>query len=355
MNIALTGGGTAGHIMPNIALLPQLKQTFDKILYIGSATGLESKICNQHNINFLSCGSIKFNRAHLLKNFKIPFLLPRYVSEAKKILKTNNIDVVFSKGGYVALPVVLAARSLSIPVVCHESDSSLGVANKITSFFADKTITSFPTSKKKFSYIGNPLRQEIFSSDPIKIKKSLALKQNLPTLLIVGGSLGAQAINDTVYQSLDILCPQYNVIHICGKNFTPIVRPNYHQLDFVDNISDYYAVADYVVARCGASLSGELSALNKQVLYIPLPSLASRGDQIKNAEYLQVKQYALVLSQESLSPATLCQSLQTLKSFKKRKYYYDKNIPSRIVRQIAIVANNSKRLLKASKSKLKNA
>lgn len=355
MNIALTGGGTAGHIMPNLALMPHLKEHFDNILYIGNATGLENKICKQNHINFASCDSIKFDRASWTKNFKIPFAMPKYISQAKKTLKNNNIDIVFSKGGYVALPIVLAARSLNIPVICHESDATLGLANKITSMFADKTITSYPSSGKKFNCIGNPLRQEIFNSNPERIIDELKLDKKLPVLLIVGGSLGAQAINETVYDSLDILCIDYNVIHICGKNFVPLAHVNYHQLEYVDNIADYYGVADYVVARCGASLSGELSALNKKVLYIPLPTTASRGDQISNSNYLASNQYALVLNQENLSPTTLCDNIAQLKTFKKRKYYYDKNIPNKIVIQIVTVAKNCNRNCKAKKNALEKA
>lgn len=343
MNIALTGGGTAGHIMPNIALLPHLKNAFNNILYIGNTNGLEHAICLKNDINFAHCDSIKFDRVDKMKNFKIPFALPQCVKTAKSILKNNKINIVFSKGGYMSLPTVLAAKQLGIPVVCHESDSTLGLANKLTSMFACKTITSYKTNSKKQIFIGNPLREEIFLGDSAKAKVELKIENSLPVLLIVGGSLGAKAINEVIFASLNMLCERFNVVHICGKNPPNVTLANYFQLEFVDNIADYLVLADYVVARSGASLSGELSALNKNVLYIPLPTSASRGDQVKNAELLQNQNFAMVLEQENLSPTTLCDAIDKLTQFKKSSYHYDRNIPKRIVEQIECVAFKAER------------
>lgn len=334
MNIALSGGGTAGHIIPNIALLPHLKKQFDNIIYIGNANGVEATICKQYNINFAHCDSIKFDRVKKLRNIKIPFVLPKCIAQAKKILANNKIDIVFSKGGYVALPVAIAAKLLKIPLICHESDSTLGLTNKLTSKFADTVITSSPISGKNFINIGNPLREEIFNANPQSVFHIHNINTNKPILLVVCGSLGSQSINRVIYDSLDKLLDDFCIIHICGKEFVPITRTDYYQLAYVNNIADYLQVADYVIARCGASLSGELTALNKKVLYIPLPSTASRGDQISNAKNLQKQQLALVLSQEDMTPATLVDSINQLKTFKKCHYTYDRTIPSKITKQI---------------------
>lgn len=337
MNIALTGGGTAGHIMPNLALLTHLSKNFDNIIYIGNKSGQERTLCDKHNVPFEHCDSIKFDRKHKLRNFKIPFVLPSYISQAKKILLKHKIDIVFSKGGFVALPIALAARQLKIPVVCHESDFSLGLCNKIVSKFAKKTILSYPMSNmpSNFVCIGNPLREEIFNASPQSVFHNHDISSNKKILLIVGGSVGAKVINDCIYDSLDLLTQEYTVIHICGNSMSPIKHKDYHQLQFVHNIADYLQVADLIVARCGASLSGEITALNKKVLYIPLSSNASRGDQVQNSRYLCEKNLAIELAQEDLSPSTLVYKLKYLdKEFIKKHYFYDRSIPKKIVDEI---------------------
>ncbi|MEG1394710.1 MAG: UDP-N-acetylglucosamine--N-acetylmuramyl-(pentapeptide) pyrophosphoryl-undecaprenol N-acetylglucosamine transferase [Clostridia bacterium] len=333
MNIALTGGGTAGHIMPNIALVAPLKKHFDNILYIGNERKQEADLCAQYNLQFVHCDSIKFDRTKLFSNAKIPFAMPAFVRQAKKILLEHHIDIVFSKGGYVSLPVVLAAKSLHLPVICHESDLSLGLANKLTATFARKVITSHPETplRKNYVFVGNPLREQIFDAHPEKIFHTHNFSARLPIILVVGGSLGATVINSVIYNMLDELCKNYFVIHICGKNIQRINHSNYLQLEYAQNIQDYIAVATLVISRCGANFSQEISALNKKAIYIPLPATSSRGDQIENATLLQQHNFAQMLLQENLSPITLLSTIERAMSANKNFYYYDRSIPDKIV------------------------
>lgn len=340
MNIALTGGGTAGHVMPNMAILEELYKYFDKVIYIGNKDKMESEICKKYNVQFCHCDSIKFDRTKKLSNLAIPFKLPSYIAQAKKILKDNNIDVVFSKGGYVAMPVVYAAKQLGIPTVCHESDYSLGLANKLNSRFAKGIITCFDdTCKKRNAKVfENPIRKDFFDAHPERVYQSHDLNHYAPVLLIMGGSLGAKAINNVVYSSLDELCRRYQVIHICGKSLTPISHKNYIQLEYVDNIQDYISASDLIVSRCGAGASTEINALNKRALYIPLQNKSSRGDQVLNAKYLTQNGYALMLEEYKLNRNTLLAMLEKLSTFDKKVYKYDRGNNSKIADYINRIA-----------------
>ena len=325
MNIALTGGGTAGHVMPNLALYDEFQKRFDNIIYIGNKEKIEYDLCTKNNIDFFACESIKFDRSKIFSNILIPFKMPAYIRQAQAILSNNSIDVVFSKGGYVALPVVYAAKKLKIPVICHESDFSMGIANKLTSKFAKGIITCFPQTltKNNVKVFANPVRQAIFEGDAGKIYAKHALNASIPVLLVVGGSMGAKAINDAVYAAIETLTQRYQVIHICGKSLTPLSHKNYYQLQFADNIQDYIAASDMIISRCGAGASTELNALNKKALYIPLENKASRGDQVLNAEYQQDNGYALVLHEKDLNTQNLLKTLDKLMNFDKKPFYYD--------------------------------
>ncbi|MDE6189153.1 MAG: UDP-N-acetylglucosamine--N-acetylmuramyl-(pentapeptide) pyrophosphoryl-undecaprenol N-acetylglucosamine transferase [Clostridia bacterium] len=340
MNIALTGGGTAGHVMPNMAILEDLYKYFDKVIYIGNKEKMESEICKKFHVQFYHCDSIKFDRSKLVKNLTIPLKLPSYIKQAKKILIDNNIDIVFSKGGYVAMPVVYAAKQLKIPTVCHESDFSLGLANKLNSRFAKGIITCFDSTCKKRNtkVFENPIRKDFFNADPNKVFAAYGLNHYMPILLIVGGSLGAKAINDVVYDSLDELCRRYQVIHVCGNTLKPISHKNYIQLKYVDNIQDYIAASDLIVSRCGAGASTEINALNKRALYIPLQNKSTRGDQLLNAKYLTQSGYALMLEESKLSPKNLLLMLEKLSTFEKKVYRYDRGNNSKIADYINRIA-----------------
>lgn len=315
MKIVLTGGGTAGHVMPNVALIPSLTKRFDKIYYIGSKEGIENKICSDYGIEYYSTDTVKLRREFSLNNFKIPFRLFSCVKQAKKLLSELAPDVVFSKGGYVALPTCLAARSLKIPVIAHESDMTLGLANKITSVFAKCVITSHRGTKAKNAvYIGNPLREELFNADGTGIAKKYNLPCKKPLLLVIGGSNGSKALNETVYASLDDLLERFEIIHITGKNGADIKKKGYFHKEYADDVFDLYAAADVILSRAGANAVREISALGKRVLYIPLPKSASRGDQILNAREAASGGKAAVLEQENLTKAKLLSALDYLMS-----------------------------------------
>ncbi|MDE5618708.1 MAG: UDP-N-acetylglucosamine--N-acetylmuramyl-(pentapeptide) pyrophosphoryl-undecaprenol N-acetylglucosamine transferase, partial [Clostridia bacterium] len=297
--IVLTGGGTGGHIMPNIALLPELSKLFDNIYYAGVKGGREENIAKSHNLPFLPIKAVKLDRLNILSDLTIPFKLPACIREAKKTLKSVKPDVVLCKGGFVSLPCAYAAKSLRIPVITHESDLSLGVANKLISRFSAATITSYESTDggKRGIYIGNPLRDNELYSAPSPL--GITLDRSKLTLLIVGGSCGAQALNRAIWNNLDLLCAHYNIIHITGADDNPI-HSGYFPIKYTDRIFDYYKAADAVISRCGAGAACELMALRKKVLFVPLCNKASRGDQVDNAEYYSKKGYALVCSEEQL-------------------------------------------------------
>ena len=307
--IVLTGGGTAGHVTPNLNIIPKLKKHFDNIYYIGSCE-IEEKIIKPTGIPFYKISSTKLIRGKFFANLKIPFKLNHAIKEAKTILKGIKPDVVFSKGGFVSVPVVFAANALNIPIVCHESDLSLGLANKICAKKAKTVCTTFPiTSEKggeKFVYSGSPVNPDLLNVSVSEAKAKLKLKTNLPILLVTGGSLGSEAINNVVLKALDELTKIYYVIHVTGKgNTKQINKPNYLQIEYSNNLPLLICASSVVVSRAGSNTIFEIALANKPMLLIPLPKGASRGDQIENANYFKSKNIANVLLQENLNKTTL--------------------------------------------------
>ena len=305
--IVLCGGGTAGHIMPHIALLPELKKHFDKIYYIGT-NGMEKDIVKRANIEFYEIDTPKFNRKLSFKTLGIPFRLLKSISKTKKILKQLNPSVIFSKGGYVSIPVAIAGKKIKIPVVSHESDLSMGLANKVIYHYCNIMCTAFEKtaeSKSKCVFTGIPIREELKFGDKNKVLNQFEHDKNLPTVLVIGGSLGAKAINEVIAKNLDKLTKRYNVIHIVGKSGEEKKTKNYLAVKFVDNIGDFFAAADMCVSRSGANAIFELMTILKPMLLIPLPKGASRGDQVENAKLLESKKLAHVLLQENLNGDTL--------------------------------------------------
>lgn len=310
--IVLTGGGTAGHVLPLIALLPELKKHYDKIVYIGGA-GIEKNIANQNQLPYYEITTVKLRRKLTLKNLLIPFKLIKGIHQAKKILKELKPDVVFSKGGFVALPVVFAASGLGIKVVAHESDMSLGLANRLTLKKCDTLCTTFPLNldKKKYPQIvhtGAILRRSIYQGNAENIQLP---KNGKPNLLVTGGSLGANAINQAIWSALQTLCEKWNILHITGKGKSNLSyqHANYLQVEYLDEPQDAFAWADVVLARAGSGTVSELLALKKPALYIPLPRSESRGDQIQNAEFLTKLGVCEVLQQEKLDNKNLTRML----------------------------------------------
>lgn len=311
--IVLTGGGTAGHVLPQMAILPDLQTYFDKIVYLGG-NGIEKTIAKQSGLPYYEITTVKLRRTLTLKNLLIPFKLWKGIREAKKILKQIKPDVVFSKGGFVALPVVIAASKLGIKVVAHESDMSLGLANRLTAKKCHTICTTFPLDKSKYPNMvqtGAIIRPSIYQGDPQKIQLPANSK---PNLLVIGGSLGATAINQVIWSSLKTLCERWNILHVTGKGKGNVAyqNPTYLQIDYLDAPQDAFAWADVVLARAGSGTVCELLALNKPAVYIPLPKTESRGDQIQNANYLKGLGVCEVLSQSVLDEKTLLATLENV-------------------------------------------
>lgn len=311
--IVLTGGGTAGHVLPNIALLPHLRKNFDQICYIGG-NGIEQQIAQKNGLPYYQITTVKLRRKLTLSNLAIPFKLLKGIREAKKILRQLKPDVIFSKGGFVALPVVYAAHALKIKVVAHESDFSMGLANRLTAKKCAVICTTFPINDQCYPQMvqtGAILRSSIYYGDKTKIPLPI---NGRPNVLVIGGSLGATAINQVVWQDLRALCAQFNVVHVTGKGkANPACQhPAYWQTEYLDKPEDAFAWADMVVARAGSGTVSELMALQKPAVYVPLPKDESRGDQIQNADYCQKLGVCTVLPQSELNTTTLVQALLAL-------------------------------------------
>ena len=299
--IIFTGGGTGGHIMPNLAIINDIKNKYD-IKYIGSKNGMEKDIISKI-LPYFEITTCKLKRSLSLSNLLIPFKLIKGICEAKKILKQEKPNLVFSKGGYVSVPVVLAAKSLKIPIVSHESDYTIGLANKFTSKYSKAVCTSFEDAAKSIKngvYTGSPIRKEIFRGDCKNIKNRLCLNSNLPTLLVVGGSLGSQSINKIIFDNANSITKNFNIVHIAGKNnIIESKIKNYNIVNYANNIEDYYDLADIVVTRGGSNVLFELLALKKPMLIIPLEK-GSRGDQVLNANIFEKEKIAVKLLESEI-------------------------------------------------------
>jgi len=305
--IVLTGGGTAGHIMPHIALIPYLSPHFE-IYYLGNKNGMEFELLKDFkNIKFVETQSVKFIRKITLENLLIPFKLFCYIKKTKKILKEIKPDVIFAKGGAVSVPVVYAGKSLKISILAHESDFSLGLANKLILRKCEIMFTSFRDTciNNKCVYSGSPIRKEIFNGKKENAEKICNFEKTSPVVMIFGGSLGAKRINNFIFQNLNNLS-EFNIIHIVGKgNLNGLKQGNYFQIEYAKNIYDYFALADVVVCRAGSNSIFELLALKKPMILIPLAKKQSRGDQIENAEAFKKYGYAKVILEEELNISNL--------------------------------------------------
>lgn len=317
--IILTGGGTAGHVTPALALIPELKQHFDKIVYIGSKNGIEKDLAKAQGLDYYYVPTVKLERKLTLKNTVIPFKLLLGIQQAKKLLKGLNPSVVFSKGGFVSLPTVIACKSLKIPVVSHESDMTVGLANKISAKYSSLFLTSFDCTQvntKRKIYTGSPLNEKLFEK---KNKSELLKKYNLTgrkkILLVFGGSSGSKSINETLQKCIHKLINRYDVIHICGKDKKSNLKlKGYTEIEFCQNIDELFHLADLVVSRAGANSLFELTALKKPTLAIPLPKENSRGDQIDNANYFKKRKMIDLLFEENMTEESFYNSIIKLES-----------------------------------------
>ncbi len=312
--IILTGGGTAGHVTPNIALIPKLKEEGYDIHYIGSYNGMEKKLIEDMRIPYHGISSGKLRRYFDVKNFSDPFRVIKGYGEASRLMKSLKPDVVFSKGGFVSVPVVMVAKNHRIPAIIHESDMTPGLANKLCIPSATKICCNFPEAmehlpKGKAVLTGTPIRQELFNGNPLDAIQFTGLQANKPTILVIGGSTGSVKVNEAVRECLDELLKTYQVIHLCGKGKLDIAyehRDGYVQYEYIKKeLSSLLALADIVISRAGANAICELQALAKPNLLIPLGANASRGDQILNAESFKKQGFSYVLPEEELTKETL--------------------------------------------------
>ena len=327
--IVMTGGGTAGHVTPNIALMPALRNEGYEISYIGSYEGIEKRLIEEQRVPYYGISSGKLRRYFDPKNFSDPFKVLKGYAQSIKLLKKLRPDVVFSKGGFVSVPVVLAAKHCKIPAIIHESDLTPGLANKLAIPSATKVCCNFPETlnylpKDKAVLTGSPIRQELLAGNKDRALSLCRFSDfTRPTILVVGGSTGSRAINVAIRGLLPELLKTYNIIHLCGKgNLESSLKDvsGYAQFEYANQeLADMFALADLVISRAGANAICELLALRKPNILIPLSAVASRGDQILNANSFRSQGFSYVLEEEALSNTALLDAIEHVS--KKRGEY----------------------------------
>lgn len=328
--ILLTGGGTAGHVTPCIALLPSLMEQHYDIHYMGSYEGIEKRLIADFDIPYYGISTGKFRRYFDPKNFSDPFRVVAGYFEAKKLIKQIKPDVVFSKGGFVSVPVVRAAASLGIPCVIHESDMTPGLANKLCVGAATKICCNFPETLKdlpegKAVLTGSPIREELAKGSRLAGLDLCGFSANKPVIMVVGGSQGSAAVNEAVRSALPALLNDFQVVHLCGKDKVDnllLTKPGYKQFEYIKSeMKDIFAMSDLVISRAGANAICELLSLKKPNILIPLPTTSSRGDQILNAHSFEAQGFSMVIEEEYLDNETLTDKVHEL--YCNRQIYID--------------------------------
>lgn len=345
-HIVLTGGGTAGHVTPNIALIPSLKNAGYQISYIGSYDGIEKKLIEDLGIPYYGISSGKLRRYFDIKNFTDPFRVLKGFGEAKKLLKKLKPDVVFSKGGFVSVPVVIAAKQCKIPAIIHESDMTPGLANKLCIPSAAKVCCNFPETVSclpadKAVLTGTPIREELLTGNRLEALNFCGFTANKPVIMVIGGSLGSVVVNDAVRRILPDLLNDFQVIHLCGKgkiDESLTDTRGYIQFEYIKKeLPDLFALADVAISRAGANAICEISSLAKPNLLIPLSAKASRGDQILNARSFEKQGYSMVLEEEELTPEKLLSSI--LELYTNRQSYIEAMSKSSHTDSIKVIMN----------------
>ena len=328
--IVLTGGGTAGNVTPNIALLPSLQAAGYEITYMGSYDGIEKKLVEDFDLPYVGIATGKFRRYLDLKNLTDPFRVIKGFGEARKFLKEYKPDVVFSKGGFVSVPVVRAAASLGIPCIIHESDMTPGLANKLCIPVAKKVCCNFPETydmlpEEKAVLTGSPIRAELAQGNKIAGLDLCGFTANKPVIMVMGGSLGAANVNKAVREALPQLLEKFQIVHLCGKgklDESLVNTPGYKQFEYIKTeLKDLFSMTDLVISRAGANAICELLALHKPNILIPLPAASSRGDQILNAKSFEAQGFSIVVEEEVLTTELLVEKVNTL--FESRQEYME--------------------------------
>ncbi len=318
MRVAFTGGGTAGHVTPNLALIERLLEDNVDCFYLGSSVGIESRLLEGRSVTFCGIASGKLRRYFSWQNFIDPFKVIWGFFQALAYLYRIQPEVLFSKGGFIAVPVVFAAGLLRIPVIIHESDLTPGLANRLSAPLSACVCLNFEASvqyfpSRKCQVTGTPLREGLLLADGVRGRAWLQTLRNVdsntPILLVAGGSMGSQSLNHLVRQDLESLCRRFFVVHLVGHggiDASLSADQNYLQFEFLDQeFGDVLAVADLVVSRAGANAIYEHVSFGKPQVLVPLPATASRGDQLENAAFFEQQGYALVALQDSLKPGDL--------------------------------------------------
>ena len=318
--IILTGGGTAGHVTPNIALVPKLKAADFEIKYIGSKKGMEKQLVEDAGLDYAGISSGKLRRYFSFQNFIDPFKIVKGYFQAKRIIKKFKPDVVFSKGGFVTVPVVYAAAKYGVPVISHESDITPGLANRLALKKTSLVCYSFPETAKhlgsKGKFTGSPIRAELFEGKADVAKKMCGFMDDKPVIMVTGGSLGAENVNKLVREALPTLLEKFNVAHLCGEGKTDESLKDtagYAQFEYIkDEMKDFFAMADLMISRAGANSIFEIVALAKPNILIPLSANASRGDQILNAKSFEKQGFSVVLEEDGATGQDLSNKVNEL-------------------------------------------
>ena len=338
--ILLTGGGSAGHITVNLALIPLLLQSGWQIIYIGSIAGIERELISKiPEVKYYEISTGKLRRYFDLQNFTDFFRVVKGVFEAYQIIHREQPNVVFSKGGFVSVPVVIGSSAIGIPIITHESDLTPGLANRINMYFAQKVCTTFPDTvqhlpKGKGEFIGAIVRPELKQGDAEKGRIFCQFNSQKPVILVTGGSLGSAYINQTVYSLCDCaprtskadrLLEEFQIVHICGKgNLNESLEyEGYKQFEYVsDGLADLMCLADVVISRAGSNFIFEFLVLKKPMILIPLSKKSSRGDQIDNARVFEKQGFAEVILEEDLTEDLLLDKIDAV--FSDRRKYWDR-------------------------------
>jgi UDP-N-acetylglucosamine--N-acetylmuramyl-(pentapeptide) pyrophosphoryl-undecaprenol N-acetylglucosamine transferase len=330
--IILTGGGTAGHVIPNLALIPELIKLGYQIVYIGSVDGIEKNLIEKINIKYYGIQTGKLRRYFDIKNFKDPFKVFKGISEASQIIKKEKPDVIFSKGGFVSVPVVIGGKLNGISVIAHESDITPGLANKIAEPFCRKICLTFPEAlssikKGKGIITGTPIRKELREGSKLLGKKLCDFNAEKKVLMVMGGSQGSKVINNVIHKNIYDLLSNFNIIHICGRGnvHSDLTKlEGYKQFEYVDEeLPHLMNYADFFISRAGANTIFELLYLNKPNILIPLSKKVSRGDQILNAISFKKQGFSIIIEEESLDYQLLKKDLEELQL---KECYYVNNM-----------------------------
>ena len=351
--VILTGGGTAGHVTPNLALAEPLREAGFEVAYIGREEGMERGLVESTGLPYFPIAAGRLHRYFDPENLINPFRTIKGLGQAVKILRREKPCVVFAKGGFVSVPVVVAAWMSGVPVVLHESDFTPGLANKLCIPFAKTICTNFEETvqylpKKKAVYSGTPIRAELSKGSRFEGYRLTGFTEQKPVLLVMGGSTGAGALNDAVRSALEPLTQRCQVLHLCGRgNADPsLARPGYYQLEYAgEELPHLYAITDLMLSRAGANSLAEILMLKIPAILVPLPAEVSRGDQLLNAGSFEKKGYSYVLPQEELTAESLCRAIDQVQEHR-REYItamsgqYVKTGTEEVVRQICLAAKN---------------